>query len=288
VIGDSPRTVVYFQDSNGAITPASAANPLPTTSGLGSGGLTDTQLRATPLTVTGPLTDAQLRASAVPVSGAFYQATQPISGAISFTAPQHVIVDSVPTTAVTGTFWQSTQPVSIAGTVATSLASTTITGSVAVTGTFWQATQPVSGTFWQATQPVSGTFWQATQPVSLASTTITGSVAVTGSFWQATQPISAAALPLPTGAATDATLTGRGAFSRLTDGTNDVAVKAANVLPQPTDTAVVVTVRDREPSAPSYTLQLALIEEMRALRRSLALNSNAFIPIPDGPAFWAQ
>lgn len=37
----------------------------------------------------------------------------------------HVIVDTVPTTAVTGTFWQATQPVS---------------------GTFWQATQPVSGT----------------------------------------------------------------------------------------------------------------------------------------------
>src|SRR6188474_10767 len=39
------------------------------------------------------------------------------------------------------------------------------------------------------TQPVSGTFWQATQPVS-------------GTFFQATQPVSAAALPLPTGAAT--------------------------------------------------------------------------------------
>ena len=41
--------------------------------------------------------------------------------------------------------------------------------------------------------PVSGTFWQATQPVS-------------GVFWQATQPISAAALPLPAGASTEATL----------------------------------------------------------------------------------
>ena len=40
---------------------------------------------------------------------------------------------------------------------------------------------------------VTGTFWQATQPVS-------------GTFWQATQPVSAAALPLPTGAATEATL----------------------------------------------------------------------------------
>jgi hypothetical protein len=184
--------------------------------------------------------------SSLPVTGTFWQGTQPISGAISFTAPQHVIVDSAPTTAVTiaslpvGHNIIDSGSVSITGTVATSLASTTITGSVAVTGTFWQGTQPVSlaslpslaagsavighvvvdsgsitianasiavtGTFWQATQPVSGTFWQATQPVSLASTTITGSVAVTGSFWQATQPISAAALPLPTGASTEATL----------------------------------------------------------------------------------
>ena len=33
-----------------------------------------------------------------------------------------------------------------------------------------------------------------------------GSVAVTGTFWQATQPVSAAALPLPSGAATETTL----------------------------------------------------------------------------------
>ena len=45
----------------------------------------------------------------------------------------------------------------------------------------------------QTAVPVSGTFWQATQPVS-------------GTFWQATQPVSAAALPLPSGAATEATL----------------------------------------------------------------------------------
>lgn len=40
--------------------------------------------------------------------------------------------------------------------------------------------------------PVSGEFYQATQPVS-------------GTFYQATQPVSAAALPLPAGAATEAT-----------------------------------------------------------------------------------
>lgn len=35
----------------------------------GAGGLTDTQLRATPVPVSGPLTDTQLRATPVPVSG---------------------------------------------------------------------------------------------------------------------------------------------------------------------------------------------------------------------------
>ncbi len=90
-------------------------------------------------------------------------------------------------------------------------------------------TQPVSGTFWQATQPVSGTFWQATQPVSVAATLnadvtdralrdcgkvdvasldqytpVSGRLPVDGSG--VTQPISAASLPLPAGAATEATL----------------------------------------------------------------------------------
>jgi hypothetical protein len=134
-----------------------------------------------------------------------------------------LLVRTVGNVPVTGTFWQATQPVSIAS-------------SVAVTGTFWQATQPVSiasmpstpvtGTFWQATQPISAVQLpaalgqttmanalsvvlasnQSSIPVTLASTTITGSVAVTGTFFQATQPISAVALPLPSGAATEATL----------------------------------------------------------------------------------
>jgi len=92
---------------------------------------------------------------------------------------------------VSGTFWQATQPVS---------------------GTFWQATQPVSGTFWQATQPVSGTFWQTTQPVS-------------GTFWQATQPVSAVSLPLPTGAATESTLSALSAkFSALGQATMAASV----------------------------------------------------------------
>lgn len=90
-----------------------------------------------------------------PVTGTFWQATQPVSltsttitgtvavtqstspWVISFTAPQHVILDTTPV-AVTGTFFQATQPVSIAATVA-------VTGPL--TDTQLRATPvPVSGT----------------------------------------------------------------------------------------------------------------------------------------------
>lgn len=64
-----------------------------------------------------------------------------------------------------------------------------ITGTVTVQGTI------------AATQ--SGT-WNIGTLTTLTS--ITNPVAVTGTFWQATQPISAVALPLPSGAATEATL----------------------------------------------------------------------------------
>ena len=56
--------------------------------------------------------------------------------------------------------------------------------------------------------PVSGTVTANTglsQPLTDAQLRATA-VAVSGTFWQATQPISAAALPLPTGAATETTL----------------------------------------------------------------------------------
>ena len=77
-----PRTKIGW-GVDGTYNDASASNPLPVT----TGGLTDTQLRATAVpvsvsgtvTVTGGLTDTQLRATAVPVSGTFWQATQPVS-----------------------------------------------------------------------------------------------------------------------------------------------------------------------------------------------------------------
>lgn len=183
-----------------------------------TGPLTDAQLRATPVpvsgtvTASGPLTDTQLRAAPVPVSGAV---TANISGSIansafgvtgdvavvnsatpgatklavtadpvSFTAPQHVIVDSGSATVNTITnFAQETGgnlaaikgktdnipalgQATMAGSVPVAIASNQ--GAVPVSGTFWQATQPVSIASMPST-PVTGTFWQATQPVSLAS-----------------------------------------------------------------------------------------------------------------------
>lgn len=82
----------------------------------------------------------------------------------------------------------------------------TISGTVTVsnptanpeTGLAKQATQT------DGTQKTQVTNFPATQPVSLATAPTTP---VTGTFWQTTQPVSAVTLPLPSGAATDATLT---------------------------------------------------------------------------------
>lgn len=134
---------------------------------------------------------------------------------------------------VSGTFWQSIQPVSFTWTgltdtqlrataVVVSMTSTTITGSVAVMG-------PLTDAQLRA----------AVVPVSLASTTITGSVAVTGSFWQATQPISANSLPLPAGAATEATLS---ALSAKTPALGQaVAASSSPVVVASNQTAIPVS-----------------------------------------------
>ncbi len=175
--------------------------------GSATGGLTDDELRAVAVHVVvdsmpaggASLTDDELRATPVPVSGAFYPVTQPVSGTVTVNVGLTDTQIRATPLPVSGTFWQATQPVS--GNVA-------VSGSVAVTGSFYQATQPVSIASMPST-PVTGTFWQATQPVSgpLTDTQIRATaLPVSGTFWQATQPVSAAALPLPTGASTEATL----------------------------------------------------------------------------------
>jgi hypothetical protein len=163
--------------------------------GGAGGGLTDAQLRASPVpvdgsgvvqpisgtvaisgsvAVTGPLTDAQLRASAVPVSGTFFQATQPVSGtfwqatqpvsATSLPLPSGAATETTLAALLTLSGFQARIPVNGQGTMAGSVPVVIASNqsAVPVSGTFWQATQPVSGTFWQATQPVSGTFWPTT------------------------------------------------------------------------------------------------------------------------------
>ena len=81
-------------------------------------------------------------------------------------------------------------------------------GSMPVTIASDQGAVPVSGTFWQATQPVSGT--------------------VTANAGTGTFAISAASLPLPTGAAADATLTG-GSQKSIVRGGAKGATAAADV-----------------------------------------------------------
>lgn len=133
--------------------------------------------------VTGPLTDAQLRAVAVPVSAA----TLPL-----------------PTGAAT-----ETTLASIDAGIPASLGQKTMANSMPVVVSSDQSALPVTGTFFQVTQPVS---IAAAVPVTDngGSLTVDGAVTVSGtvavSNFPATQPISAVALPLPSGAATEATL----------------------------------------------------------------------------------
>jgi hypothetical protein len=170
-------------------------------------------------------------AQTIGVTGTFWQATQPISGAISFTAPQHVISDTGSVVAVSN--FPASQVVS--GTITAnqgtspwvvSLASTTITGSVAVTGTFWQATQPVSGTFWQATQPVSGTITanQGTSPWVVSNG---GTFAVQASITTLGQQLAAGSVPVVLTAAQIVALTPLSTVA-VTQGTSPWVVSLAS------------------------------------------------------------
>jgi len=200
-----------------------------TTTGGGGGGLTDAQLRASPVpvsltsttitgsvAVTGPLTDAQLRASVVPVSLTSTTITGSVTvgdggGSLTVDAP---VATPVFVRLSDGASAIATLPVSLASvpTHAVTLTSTTITGSVAVTG-------PLTDAQLRAT-PV---------PVSLTSTTITGSVAVTGPLTDA--QLRAAVVPV---SLTSTTITGSVA---VTGPLTDVQLRATPVPVSGTVTA---------------------------------------------------
>lgn len=81
--------------TNGLTDTQLRATPVPISGTVTTGGLTDTELRATPVPVSGPLTDAQLRATPVPVtSGSLATAT--VTRA-AVTAVVSTVLSSAPT-----------------------------------------------------------------------------------------------------------------------------------------------------------------------------------------------
>jgi fibronectin-binding autotransporter adhesin len=189
-----------------------------TVSGGGSGGLTDTELRATPVPVSGTithvpsgtqsvsgtvtlaggssgLTDAELRATPVDVAGtvtAVPSGTQAVGGTVTAVASGSTTVTGTVTNVPSGTQ-------AVSGTV-TAVAS----GSTTVVGT---VTAVASGT-----QTVDGTV------------TVSGTVPVSGSFYQATQPISGTVTAVPSGTTTVA-----GTVTNVPSGTQTVGGTVTNV-----------------------------------------------------------
>jgi hypothetical protein len=197
----------------------------------------------TALASAGGLTDAQLRAAAVAVSAA-----------------------SLPLPA--GAATQTTLAAILAA-----LASVAVTGSVAVTNL--PGTQPISA----ASLPLpAGAATQTTLAAilaALASVAVTGpltdtqlratALPVSGTFWQATQPVSAAALPLPAGAATEASLAGGVGLRVDLDGTSQSGLWTLSATPGTVtsialpDAARIVTLK------PSADIQLRLNADPAAI-----------------------
>lgn len=139
------------------------------------------------------LVSAPLPANAATESGHLASIDTKLSGPVPISGS--VAVSNFPASqSVTGTFFQATQPVSLATSPLPANAATETGGNLA--GLNSKITTTVNGV------KVDGS--AVTQPVSIASP-----VAVTGTFFQLTQPVSLASVPLPLGAATDATLTAR-------------------------------------------------------------------------------
>ena len=189
--------------------------------GSATSGLTDTQLRATPVPVsnaslplpTGAATETTLSAlnskvTAVNTGAVTVAASALPTGAATSSAQASLQTTLSSIDTKTPALGQalaagSTPVVLTAAQLATLTPLTTVNvgnfpSSQAVTGAFFQATQPVSiASSVAVTGPLTDTQLRATAvPVSLASTTITN--------FPATQAVSAASLPLPTGASTSA------------------------------------------------------------------------------------
>lgn len=150
------------------------------------GGSDGTNLRALKTSSSGVLS-VDASGTTVPVSGTFWQATQPISAA-SLPLPSGAATSAKqPALGTAGT--ASSDVITVQGIA--SMTALKVDGSA--------VTQPISGS-------VSVSNFPATQPVSGTVTANAGTGTFTVDASGHTVPISAASLPLPSGAATDATV----------------------------------------------------------------------------------
>lgn len=204
----------------------------------GAPSYTTGQISPLSLTTTG---DLRIAAAALPLpSGAATQTTlatllldATFTGRIN-TLGQKAMAASTPVVLasdqssipVTGTFFQATQPVSIAATVAvssTQLPAALVGGRLDDNiGSWLGSTVPTVGSKTSANSiPVVIASDQGAVPVS---GTVTANIGTSGSL------------------ALDATLTGGTARTKITDGTNNAAVKAASTAAGATDPALVVAI----------------------------------------------
>ena len=256
-------------DGSAVTQPVSATSlPLPTgaaTSANQTNGSQETQI------VQGGNTATVTASSALKVDGS--AVTQPVSGTVTANAGTgtFTVSGTVTANAGTGNFTNA----SIGATASAPPADATYAGALVTTspesgltsGDMYplnlsttgllrvdgsNVTQPVSGTV-AATQ--SGTWtvqpgntanttpWLATISQGGNSATVTGSNALKVDGSAVTQPISAAALPLPSGAATASNQTTLGTqTTELNDGTHTAVIKAASTAAIATDTALVVAI----------------------------------------------
>jgi hypothetical protein len=197
---------------------------------MGPSKIRGTYVSATTGPATSGLTDTQLRASPVPVSGTV---TANIAANSSVNLAQ---VAGVATATGNGTNTGAVRVAIASDNTAFSVNATPV-GTTAVSGT---VTANQGGTWTvQPGNTANTTAWKVdgsavTQPVSGT---------VTANAGTGTLAVSAASLPLPTGAATSSNQTTLGSHTtKLNDGTNTAAVKPASTAAAATDPALVVAV----------------------------------------------
>lgn len=214
-----PNFILPFKDANGKATQASLITSTSDTSKLGiivtnpdgsnigssgSGGLTDAQLRATPVPISGTVTTTPTDVSAlnkeatqllikaktdnIPALG---QALAASSTPVVLTAAQLTTLTPLSSVAVSN--FPATQPIS--GTVTVSNMIPSVETGLAKDGT--DITTPTS-------MPAGGAGIRGW--LSAIWTKLNGTLAVTGTFFQATQPVSIAGTVTTTGGLTDAQL----------------------------------------------------------------------------------